>query len=210
MHTNHVILFARAPVYGAVKQRLARDIGKQAALDFYRDTLSSLMQRLQHGPWQLHVSVAASGDEKDPLFQSIPTTPQPEGDLGFRMYSVLERFNGSNRIIIGSDIPAIESSHLQNAFDALRCHDMVFGPATDGGFWLVGCANSLNLNSSTRSVNTHTAFMKNVRWSSSNALTDTLATVPAGLQVGKVATLSDVDDGEAYQKFVHSTSFNGK
>lgn len=201
MPTNHLILFARAPVYGAVKQRLAKDIGEQAALEFYRETLSSLIHRLQSGPWELHVSVATVGDEQHPVFQALPTTVQPEGDLGFRMRSVLSSFNNSNRIIIGSDIPAIETSHLQVAFDSLHNHDMVFGPATDGGFWLVGCAESVPLNNDT-------AFMKNVRWSSRDALEDTLATVPAGLQVTKVATLSDVDDGDAYQKIIRSTGLN--
>jgi len=143
-------------VYGAVKQRLARDIGKQLALDFYRETLTSLIQRLQAGPWELHLSVATKGDEQDPLFQGMPVTVQPEGDLGFRMQSELGQFNGSNRIIIGSDIPEIEVSHLQEAFDSLARHDL-------------------------------------------------LATLPVGSSFAKVATLADVDDGDAYRKFIDAS-----
>ena len=203
MHTSNLILFARAPVYGAVKQRLAKDIGKQAALDFYRETLSSLLQRLRTGPWDLHVSVATPGNEHDPLFQSLPTTVQPDGDLGYRMRSELSRFNGSNRIIIGTDIPAIRPIHLQEGFDALEQNGMVFGPATDGGFWLVGCARSMTLD-----TDADTGFMKNVRWSSPDALADTLTTLPSELPVAMVATLSDVDDGDAYRKFVQSTGSN--
>ena len=184
-------------MYGAVKQRLAKDIGKQAALEFYYETLSSLIPRLHGGPWELRLSVATKGDEHDQLFQNMSATVQADGDLGFRMQSELSRLNGSNRIIIGSDIPDIESSHVQTAFDSLVDHDMVFGPATDGGFWLVGCANSFHVDYAI-----HSTFMKNVRWSTQYALADTLATLPDDTKVGKVATLSDVDDGDGYRKFI--------
>jgi len=184
-------------VYGAVKQRLAKDIGKQAALDFYRDTLTSLIRRLQAGPWQLHISVATQGDEQDPIFQSLSVSVQPHGDLGLRMRSALNSFHGLNRIIIGSDIPDIEVVDVQCAFDSLSRHDMVFGPAHDGGFWLVGCSGSSKLNSAT-----HPAFLKNVRWSTQYALADTLATLPAGTEVARVATLPDIDDGDSYRKLM--------
>lgn len=198
-HSNQLILFARAPVYGAVKTRLAKDIGNQPALDFYRRTLTALIQRLQSGPWELCLSVATKGDEQHELFQNMTVTVQPDGDLGFRMQSELERFHGSNRIIIGSDIPGIECSHLQRAFDSLARHDMVFGPAYDGGFWLVGCASGFDTDFATCST-----FMKNVRWSTEYALADTLATLPVGTEVAKVATLSDVDDGDSYRKFIEA------
>jgi len=74
---------------------------------------------------------------------------------------------------------------------------MVFGPATDGGFWLVGCAKAFNPIS---------PFMENVRWSSAEALSDTRATLPEDVKVAEVVTLSDIDDGEAYHKFMCSAN----
>ncbi len=200
-NTNHLIIFARAPVYGRVKQRLANEIGKSAALEFYHNTLTALISRLRHGPWQLSVSVATPGDQQHEVFKHLKTSEQPPGDLGERMRSVLESYTSSNRIIIGSDIPGIEQEHVQRAFALLDNHDVVFGPATDGGFWLVGCRKGpLNCEQ------TDQGFMHDVRWSSCHALADTLETLPPQKSVATADTLSDVDDLLAYQHYCEQCS----
>ncbi len=198
---NQLIVFARAPEYGRVKKRLARDIGCEGALQFYRDTLTSLLHRLNDGPWQLSVSVANPGDEEHPVFKGFDTTAQIAGDLGQRMKAALDQYKGSRRIIIGSDIPMIERAHIEHAFTCLSDHELVFGPAIDGGFWLIGCAEQFS------ALDTEDdEFMKSVRWSSSHALADTLASLPASTRehVATVNTLSDVDDGESYRQFSES------
>jgi len=195
-NTNHLTIFARAPVYGQVKQRLARDIGKTAALEFYRETLTALIARLRHGPWKLTVSVATPGDQYHAVFSGIETAEQPRGDLGVRMKSALDDHTGCHRIIIGSDIPDIEPGHIQRAFALLSNHDLVFGPATDGGFWLIGCsAAQLKFEQQDR------AFMNGVRWSGCYALADTLKTLSPHKRVATACTLSDVDDQRAYQHY---------
>jgi glycosyltransferase A (GT-A) superfamily protein (DUF2064 family) len=65
---------------------------------------------------------------------------------------------------------------------------LVFGPATDGGFWLIGARRSRPL---------PRALFAEVRWSTAHALADTLATIPAGYTTGIADTLDDVDDVEA-------------
>jgi len=200
-NTNQLIIFARAPVYGRVKQRLANQIGKSAALEFYRDTLTAVIARLKHGPWNLSVSVATPGDQEHAVFNDIETTVQPCGDLGVRMRSVLDGYNGCNRIIIGSDIPGIEQQHVQRAFALLTNNDLVFGPATDGGFWLVGCSAEHRICERTNRV-----FMNDVRWSGRHALADTLKTLPPQMRVATACTLSDVDDEQAYQHFLKQRS----
>jgi glycosyltransferase A (GT-A) superfamily protein (DUF2064 family) len=86
-------------------------------------------------------------------------------------------------IIVGTDIPEVCPGHIAAAFRALGNHDMVFGPATDGGFWLVGMR---------RTPRIRDAF-RNIRWSTSETLEDCLLGM-TGSRVATVATLRDVDD----------------
>ncbi len=83
--------------------------------------------------------------------------------------------------IIGADIPGIQPHHIAEAFCALGDHDAVFGPAPDGGYWLVG------LKERPRS-----GLFKNVRWSTEHALSDSRATL-GNARIATVATLADVD-----------------
>lgn len=190
-----LIIFARAPEYGKVKQRLAHDIGKAEALRFYENTLTGLLDRVKGGPWSLSVSVATREAQGHPVFANVHTICQPDGDLGVRMNSALMTYanSGTARIIIGSDIPAITCNHISSAFAALVTHDLVFGPSKDGGFWLVGCTGS-----HPKSLAVREEFMKNVRWSTNHTLKDVLASLPSRERVALIDTLSDVDDGASY------------
>ena len=89
-------------------------------------------------------------------------------------------------IIVGSDIPAITTAHIRAAFESLGRHDVVFGPATDGGYWLVGVRRGLPAAGLRH-------LFDAVHWSSEDALADTLRNVPNGWRVGYAATLRDVD-----------------
>ena len=121
------------------------------------------------------------------------------------MRTVLDNYSGCNRIIIGSDIPAIEQKHIQDAYTLLANHDLVFGPATDGGFWLVGCSAD-QLACEKTDERTDRVFMHDVRWSGSHALADTLKTLSPQKSVAKTYTLSDVDDLQAYQHYCRQSS----
>jgi glycosyltransferase A (GT-A) superfamily protein (DUF2064 family) len=90
-------------------------------------------------------------------------------------------------VLIGSDIPGVTASYIAEAFTLLRGNDAVFGPAADGGFWLVGLKPLPHLRD----------IFRDVRWSSPHALGDTLANL-ADRKVGFAARLDDVDDREAY------------
>lgn len=191
-NNRHVVIFARAPCYGRVKRRLAKDIGNLRASYFYQKNLINLIQELRVGRWHTHVSLASAQDAKHPLFSGLSSLVQPEGDLGSRMSSVLQNFKNKKVIIVGSDIHGISRSHIENSFSALNEHDLVFGPAFDGGFWLVG-----------RGVIRAPGwrFMHGVRWSTPFALEDTLQTVQGGHRVAQVTQLHDIDDGVSFDKF---------
>jgi hypothetical protein len=89
-------------------------------------------------------------------------------------------------VIVGTDVPDISAAHLAAAFRALGRHDAVFGPAGDGGYWLVGLKRSPRI----------AEIFANVRWSTEHALADTLANLPPGFRVALLDTLNDVDNGE--------------
>ena len=78
---------------------------------------------------------------KNWLGDSLTYVEQEKGDLGFRMFSALKRSinEGANKVVvIGTDIPGQISHHIENAFYTLDEKDIVIGPATDGGYWLIG------------------------------------------------------------------------
>ena len=115
-------------------------------------------------------------------------SPQATGDLGQRMAAALARApRHGSAIIVGSDIPAITAAHIRAAFESLGRHDVVFGPATDGGYWLAGVRRGLP-----EAAVRH--LFDAVRWSSGDALADTVRNVPNGWRVGYVETLRDVDN----------------
>ena len=87
-------------------------------------------------------------------------------------------------VVIGSDIPGITRRHIAEAFQRIGADDWVLGPATDGGYWLVGARRRPRV----------IAPFAGVRWSTAHALEDTLANL-AGQKIGFLESLQDVDDG---------------
>lgn len=187
-----VIFFARAPRFGVGKRRLAAQIGRLAASRFYRSVLLTLLRRLSRGPWRTTVAVAAPGDAIHPAFAGRSVTVQRGRDLGARMAHALRTAPPGPVLVIGTDIPGIERRHLERAFRKLGRADAVFGPAPDGGYWLVGL---------TRRRPVPAGFMRAVRWSSAHALSDTIATLPQFYRVEMLETLEDVDDAESYRRW---------
>ena len=190
----HVYVFARAPMIGAVKRRLAADVGEIEAWRFYRQTTRRLVRRLaREARWRTVLALTPDrrvGDAWREL-AGVEQVPQGRGDLGARMARVLARERRSPSIIIGSDIPDITPAHIARAFAALGSHDAVFGPAPDGGYWLVGV----------RDISMLPGLFTGVRWSSADALSDTLANIPGHRRVALVDTLADIDDGAALARW---------
>jgi rSAM/selenodomain-associated transferase 1 len=181
---RHLVIFARAPQFGRVKRRLAAAIGPAAALRFHRQTLDRQIRMLSRDRrWTVWLFLTP-----DPARRRAKVCGQGRGDLGHRMKRPFRLLPPGPVVLVGSDIPAMRPFHVARAFALLGRHDLVFGPATDGGFWLVGARRSRPL--------PRTLFAK-VRWSTRHALADTLATIPSGYTTGIADTLDDVDDLEA-------------
>jgi len=187
-----LIIMAKSPLAGVAKRRLAREIGDVAAIRFYRSCLTHAVLRLASDPrWRTMLAVVPDKDVAArlwPLPHKIGLLPQGYGDLGQRMQRLFKRLPPGPVIIVGSDIPGIRPAHVAEAFRLLGREDAVFGPAPDGGYWLIGLR---------RCPSVLTPFAR-VRWSSVDALADTLANLK-GKRIAFAATLSDVDTSEAYQ-----------
>lgn len=183
----NLIVFAKQPRIGRVKSRLAGDIGRVPAWCLYRALLAGLLRRLGQDPrWRCWLAVTpdgAVGRHRWPFGWRV--LPQGRGDLGARMLRAFERLPPGPALLIGSDIPEIDRSHIADAFRLLRRHDTVLGPAGDGGYWLIG----LRKGALSRRLD-----LSAVRWSGPHALADTLRAMK-GLSVGFAATLEDIDTG---------------
>lgn len=181
---------AKSPRLGLAKRRLGAEIGEIAALRFYRNCLNRTCSRLGSDPrWQTLLAVTPDADLRARDWpRNIPRMAQGSGDLGHRMHRIFASLPPGEVIVIGSDIPAIAPIHITQAFHLLGRADAVFGPATDGGYWLVGLK---------RMPAPSNAFTK-VRWSGPHALADTLANLD-GKNIALAATLSDVDEANTYR-----------
>lgn len=188
---RYLILFARAPRLGAGKRRLARDIGALEALRFERVMLARSLRRLgRDRRWRLRLAVTPD----HAAWHWRDAYPQGGGELGERMRRALASCPRGPAMLVGSDIPGLSPAHIAAAFALLGRHDVVFGPASDGGFWLVGARHRM-------------PDFGEVRWSTRHALEDVLANLPRSLSVGFAATLDDVDDGAAYRRLRNIRGF---
>lgn len=178
---RHLVIFARYPKAGVGKRRLAAGIGDVQAVRFSRARLAVLVARLAHDRrWTTWLAVTPDG--AGPWPRGVRLLSQGRGDLGQRMGRVFGVLPPGRVVIVGSDCPAVSGAHVAVAFEALGGQRAVFGPARDGGYWLVG----LDWRGRMR------VPFAGVRWSSEFALADTVANVDG--PVAMVEMLDDVDD----------------
>jgi rSAM/selenodomain-associated transferase 1 len=184
---RRLVLFAKPPLAGRVKTRLAAGIGEAAAATFFRQSSERLLFRLGRDPrWELILAANAGPGDRWPAWRGVPVIPQGGGDLGARMGRVFASLPPGPALVIGTDSPQIEPCDIEEAFKALGPHEAVFGPAEDGGYWLIGLARRRPL----------PGLFEGVRWSTAHALADTEASLPEGVKPARLRVLQDVDDAE--------------
>jgi rSAM/selenodomain-associated transferase 1 len=194
-----LVVMAKAPVCGAVKTRLAQDIGAVRATALARASTSALLRETARDPrfdTLLAVSppqarhrrfLAWNGLEKAGMPKRIA---QCSGGLGARMQDIFDRCGRGPLIIVGTDIPFVRSGMIAEAFRLLRGADAVFGPAEDGGYWLVGLRRRPKL----------LRPFSGVRWSSQHALADTLENLSA-YRIVFAKTMFDIDGEADYRRY---------
>lgn len=189
MQSNALIVFARKPVLGKVKTRLAAQIGDEAALRIYQRLLTHTREVAMHAHCSTHVFLTEQ--PADIFWQDFRLHLQADGDLGQKMHTAFAELFGEGCgkvLIIGSDCPGLQVAHVQKAFDALDEHDVVIGPAADGGYYLLGM-NRL-----------HGQLFQAKSWSTDAVYAQTVAELEAsGLTYMALPVLHDVDTAEDLQ-----------
>jgi rSAM/selenodomain-associated transferase 1 len=172
----------KEPRPGRVKTRLGRDIGMTTAAWWFRHQVMGLLRRIEDPRWNLVLAVSPDVEGLTSRIwpQHLLRIGQGRGDLGDRMGRIIQTYTPAPVCIIGADIPGISKPAIARAFQALGQNDAVFGPAPDGGYWLVG------------SKIYRPKMFSSVRWSTAHALTDTLASF-SDLRIAHVDCLRDVD-----------------
>ena len=185
MRRQTLVVMVKEPRAGRVKTRLGRDIGMVPAAWWFRHSMRRLLCNVSDPRWDLLLAVSpdAEGLRSRIWPEHLPRIPQGRGDLGQRMARLLALPQKGPVVIIGGDIPGVRRHHIADAFAGLGSNRAVFGPATDGGYWLVGLK---------RTTPPPRGMFNGVRWSTEHALADTLATMP-GYDPDFAAILQDVD-----------------
>lgn len=183
---NLVIIFARNPVLGKVKTKLAREIGDEGALQVYLKLLEHTHKVADEVTADKQVYYTDSLDEFGLLDYFKFTKKLQDGeDLGERMHNAMKSgFDEGYRriIIIGSDCMELSPEVIEDAFVALTSNDCVMGPATDGGYYLIGLRIMQDF------------LFQDKPWGSSDVLLDTLLDLQnAGMNYYLLPTLNDID-----------------
>lgn len=181
-----LMVFAKNPVLGTAKTRLAASVGDEKALEIYQFLL------------QYTANIAAATDSDKGVFYSdnitsgdvfseedFNKTLQIQGNLGQKMYAGFQTAFANNYervIIIGSDCYELSTAIINQAFEALLSNNFVIGPAKDGGYYLLGMRQL------------EPAIFQNKTWSHESLYQATLADFKAlNYSFVELPLLSDVD-----------------
>lgn len=192
-----LLVFAKDPVPGRVKTRLAPVLGDAGAAALYAAFVCDLCERLAAGgEWD--VTVAADPGPATPFFRElaaelpVTVTAQGDGDLGARMARGLRQHlaQGADAVLlIGTDLPTLPAAHLDAARNALQDAPLVFGPTLDGGYYLVGARRSALADWDRIEARLFTG----IQWGRETVLGETLARA-GDLQVALGPAWYDVDE----------------
>lgn len=196
-----LVVFARAPRLGGVKTRLAASVGDAAALDIYRALATAVLDAVRPLSPMVPVVVAYTPDEagtelRDWLGDDLVYRAQGSGDLGARMARMIDAActDGAPRVVvIGTDCPGVTAGTVRDALDALERHDVVIGPAIDGGYYLIGVRAGIV-------PNALGALFDGIPWSSPVTLHTTLERAREhGLAVALLDEQRDIDTIEDWE-----------
>ncbi|MDX5419251.1 MAG: TIGR04282 family arsenosugar biosynthesis glycosyltransferase [Hymenobacteraceae bacterium] len=190
---NLLMLFVRNPELGKVKTRLAASVGPETALDIYLHLLRHTRDITQDLLMDKVVYYSEKVEQQDlwPDARYLKMV-QPQGDLGEKMKLAFEAAFAegyTSVVIIGSDCHQLTSDIINQAFEELKTHEVVIGPALDGGYYLLGMKHL------------HPELFQNKRWSTEHVFPDTLYDIERlHLSHTLLPYLSDIDRLEDLQE----------
>ncbi|MGO3689226.1 MAG: TIGR04282 family arsenosugar biosynthesis glycosyltransferase [Psychroflexus halocasei] len=142
---NILLIFARHPELGKCKTRLAKSVGDHAALEVYKYLLKNTAEITQKINVERQVWYADQIHQNDIWCDDLfKKREQIQGDLGQKMKAAFETAfdEGAQKVVIvGTDIQDLDENIINQAFKELEVNDVVIGPATDGGYYLLGMKN---------------------------------------------------------------------
>ncbi|KAA3612872.1 MAG: glycosyltransferase [Planctomycetota bacterium] len=191
-----VLVFAKHYAYGAVKTRLAADLGARQARQLYRRLAGRIWRGIADPGWQRWLCLEpakAIAEVESWLPNADRIQPQVQGDLGERMAAAFEQgFQAGFQEIalLGTDAPAIQAPLLRQSFDLLQQNDAVLVPSLDGGYALMGLSKPCP------------DLFREIDWSTDRVRRQSLQRAEkAGLQVAETEAVRDLDTIEDLEAF---------
>jgi rSAM/selenodomain-associated transferase 1 len=199
-HDGVLIVFLRHAQPGKVKTRLAATMGDTSALSIYRQLVSITLGQVR--PLPMPVILFYDGGLPSPLEMepAFSYQMQCEGTLGEKMADAFSRTLPlyAKAMIIGSDCPTLTTEIMLDAFRLLDDHDVVIGPAEDGGYYLIGCKAL------------YPFLFDQMPWGTTDVLSKTMAVlVQNHLSFGLLPELNDVDTEEDWNAWSAQKSRRG-
>jgi uncharacterized protein len=190
-----IIIFTRFPEPGLTKTRLIPVLGPEGACRLHRELTEKIVAQVQQlkKSYPLRLEIHFSGGSREQMVgwlgPDLDYVIQGEGDLGARMRLSFQKAfrQGWERVVlIGSDLPELTPAIVRESFERLSNHDLVLGPARDGGYYLIGLK-----------ANRPELFGNLMVWGTKEVLKTTLTTADQlGLRTALLAGLRDVDRPE--------------
>lgn len=184
MTAPRLVLFARYPKAGACKTRLIPALGAMGAAEMHRRLTERTVAVLKASRVLVEVAYtgASAAEFAAWLGPSLGLVEQVEGDLTARLLACLDP---APVIFFGADTPDLALQHVEAAIAALNSHELVIGPAEDGGYYLIGMRQPMP------------ELLVNMPWSTEQVLPETLARLDRrGIAPVLLETLADCDRPE--------------
>ena len=196
MFEPRLCVFVKAPVAGRVKSRLAAELGEPLACEAHELLAEHTLRTLSCAPLPKELWVA--GGVAHPKIGAwaerfgFAVLPQPPGDLGTKMLAAIASCcrAGHAGLVVGADLPELDAAYIQAAAAALRRHDVVIGPAEDGGYGLIGLKEPV------------AELFANIPWGTAAVLAQTRGRIAElKLSLAELPVLWDVDDIKGWRRF---------
>jgi len=195
-HPDRLLVLLKAPRPGYAKTRLIPWLGPDGAAEAHRRLCAVTLERLGSLP---HGELWYAPDDAGPEIAGLVPPgwalhPQGDGDLGARLCRGFDHAfetGARSAVAVGTDCPSMDAGDVREAWRRLAAHDVVLGPASDGGYWLIGLSRP------------EPRLFTGVEWGTGSVLAQTLGKAnECGLSVSLLAERSDVDTPEDWRRYL--------
>lgn len=194
---DRVAVFARYPMIGEVKTRLSPALPPALAVELHAAMVADALEcagEAGFGPPVLYWASEPADPVGFAVRRGLETRFQRGADLGERLsaaFAELLSSPGDRAVVIGTDCPDLTPDLIRGAFAALARHDVVLGPAHDGGYYLIGLRRHVP------------ELFRGIVWGTETVLARTLDRArEAGVEVATPGPLGDIDTPEDLVRFV--------